>query len=188
MILNCMVSLIQGYFSIINTIVPHGLLNGWLNLRKQRAKCEFSSVAESCLTLQPHGLQCTRLSCLSLSPGACSNSHPFSWGCHPTIQSCRLLLLLPTIFPSYTWINSPPCSRVNFTSFFGTECNDFRRKHQLEDKKSSLSFSTHVYIACDIGKKELNKIFHVIATLSSFKAFFLLSSFPIINTIQVTLA
>ena len=45
-----------------------------------------------------------------------------------------------------------------------------------------------MYIACDIGKKELNKIFHVIATLSSFKAFFLLSSFPIINTIQVTLA
>ena len=43
-------------------------------------------------------------------------------------------------------------------------------------------------IASDIGKKELNKIFYITATLSSFKAFFFLSSFLIINTIQVTLA
>ena len=31
---------------------------------------------------------------------ACSNSHPLSQGCHPTISTCRPLLLLPSIFAS----------------------------------------------------------------------------------------
>ena len=30
----------------------------------------------------------------------CSNSRPLSWWCHPTISSCRPLLLLHSIFPS----------------------------------------------------------------------------------------
>ena len=34
------------------------------------------SVAKSCLTLRPHGLQHARLPYLSLSPGVCSNSCP----------------------------------------------------------------------------------------------------------------
>jgi len=38
-------------------------------------------------SLWPYGLQDTRLPCPSLSPGACSNSCPFSWWCHPTISS-----------------------------------------------------------------------------------------------------
>ena len=43
-------------------------------------------VPKSCLTLQPHGLQPTRLLCPSLSPRVCSNSCPLSrWG-HPTIS------------------------------------------------------------------------------------------------------
>ena len=45
------------------------------------------SVAMSGLTLRPHGLQHTRLPCPSPSPGACSNSCPLSWWCHPTISS-----------------------------------------------------------------------------------------------------
>ena len=43
--------------------------------------------AKSCLTLWPHGLQHPRLPYPSLSLGVCSNSCPFSWGCHPTISS-----------------------------------------------------------------------------------------------------
>ena len=39
------------------------------------------SVAKSCLTLQPQGLQHTRLPCLSLSPRVCSNSCPLSRWC-----------------------------------------------------------------------------------------------------------
>ena len=38
-------------------------------------------------SLQPHGLQHTRLPCPSPSPEACSNSYPSSWWCHPTILS-----------------------------------------------------------------------------------------------------
>ena len=45
------------------------------------------SVAESCLTLWPHGLKPTRLSYPSSYPRVCSNSHLLSWWCHPTISS-----------------------------------------------------------------------------------------------------
>ena len=36
---------------------------------------------------QPHRLQHTRLPCPSPTPRACSNSHPSSQWCHPTISS-----------------------------------------------------------------------------------------------------
>ena len=38
-------------------------------------------------SLRPHGLKHATLSCPSLSPGACSNSCPLSWWCHPAISS-----------------------------------------------------------------------------------------------------
>ena len=38
-------------------------------------------------SLQPHGLQHTRLPCPSPSPRACSNSRPLSRWCHPTTLS-----------------------------------------------------------------------------------------------------
>ena len=38
-----------------------------------------------CLPL--HGLQHARLPCPSPNPGACSNSYPLSWWCHPTMSS-----------------------------------------------------------------------------------------------------
>ena len=44
----------------------------------------YSVVSNS---LQPHGLQHTRLLCPSPSPGVCSNSCPLSWWYHPTISS-----------------------------------------------------------------------------------------------------
>ena len=37
--------------------------------------------------LQPHGQQCTRLPCPSLSPAVCSNSCPLNRWCHPTNSS-----------------------------------------------------------------------------------------------------
>ena len=37
--------------------------------------------------LRANGLQHTRLSCLTPTPGAYSNSCPLSWWCHPTISS-----------------------------------------------------------------------------------------------------
>ena len=38
-------------------------------------------------SLWPHGLQQASLPCPSPTPGACSDSCPLSWWCHPTISS-----------------------------------------------------------------------------------------------------
>ena len=61
----------------------------------------FSSVAQSCPTLRPHGLRHARLPCPSPTPGACSNSHPFTLVMPSNhLILCHPLLLLPSIFPS----------------------------------------------------------------------------------------
>ena len=70
-------------------------LQGWLpplcpNTRKR--KIFFFSLLLVSLSvvfdsLRPHGLQLPWLPCPSLSPVACSNSHPLSRLCHPTISS-----------------------------------------------------------------------------------------------------
>ena len=61
---------------------------------------QFSSLAQSCLTVRPHELQHARLPCPSPSPIVCSNSCPLSQWYHPIILFCHHLLLLPSIFPS----------------------------------------------------------------------------------------
>ena len=65
-------------------------------------------------SLEPHGLQHTRLPCTSLSPRICSNSCPLSWGCHPTISSSvgAISSSCPQSFPAS---GSFPMSRL-FTS------------------------------------------------------------------------
>ena len=50
-----------------------------------RVLINFISVAQSCLTLWPHGL--THQASLSPIPGPCWNSCPSSQWCHPTISS-----------------------------------------------------------------------------------------------------
>ena len=47
----------------------------------------FSSVAQLCLTLWPHGLQQARSPYASPTPGVYSNSCPLSGWCHPTTSS-----------------------------------------------------------------------------------------------------
>ena len=62
------------------------------------------SAALLCLTLWPHGLQHTRLPCLSLSLGACSNSCSLSQWCHPfRVFSNELALLIR--WPKYWSFN-----------------------------------------------------------------------------------
>ena len=50
-------------------------------------------------SLRPHGLQHIRLLCSSTTPGACSNSRPLSWWCHPTISSSVVPLSSYLVFP-----------------------------------------------------------------------------------------
>ena len=59
---------------------------------------QFSSVAQSCLTLWPHESQHTRPPCPSPTSRVHSNSCPSSRWCHPAIwSSCSSLLLIPPI-------------------------------------------------------------------------------------------
>ena len=52
-----------------------------------RSHIQFSSVAQSCPTLRPHGLQHTRPPCPSPTPRVHSISCPSHRWCHPTISS-----------------------------------------------------------------------------------------------------
>ena len=59
-------------------------------------------------SLQPHGLQHTRLPCPSPTPGAYSNSHPSNWWCHPTISSS--VVSFSSCFHSFPALGSFPMS------------------------------------------------------------------------------
>ena len=61
------------------------ILNHWIT--REVPSVQFSSVTQSCLTLQPHGLQHARPPSPSPTPGVYSNSRPSSRWCHPTISS-----------------------------------------------------------------------------------------------------
>ena len=61
-------------------------------------------------SLQPHGLQHTRLPCPSPSPGVCSNSCPLSQWCHPTIWSS--VVPFSFCFQSFPASGSFPMSRL----------------------------------------------------------------------------
>ena len=61
---------------------------------------QFSSVAQSCLTLLPNELQHTRPSCPSPTPGVHSNSCPSSRWCHPAISPSVVPFSCPQSFPA----------------------------------------------------------------------------------------
>ena len=73
---------------------------------------QFSSVAQLCPAL------CDTMDCGT--PGfpvlhqlACSDSCPSSQWCHPTISSCRSLLLLSSIFPSIRVFSNQSVFRIS---------------------------------------------------------------------------
>ena len=72
----------------VDTQVPQGRSKG----SPQSVQFSRSVMSNS---LQPHGLQHARLPYPSLIPGACSNSCPSSWWCHPTISSSIILFFTP---------------------------------------------------------------------------------------------
>ena len=85
----------------------------------EQLSTQFSSVAQSCQLFATHGLQHTRLSCPSPTPGACSNSCLSSWWCHPTISFlCYPLLLLPLIFPSIRVFFSESVLRIRWPKYW----------------------------------------------------------------------
>ena len=61
-------------------------------------------------SLWSHGLQHNRLPCPSPTPGACSNSYPLSWWCHPTISS--------SVGPFSCLQSFPPSGSFPMSQFF----------------------------------------------------------------------
>ena len=85
----------------ISTLYVLSLL---IRLKTGKVSCcsvQFSSVAQLCPTLQPHGLQHAGPPCPSPTPRVYSNSCPLSWWCHPTI-SCSVVPFsyCPQSFPA----------------------------------------------------------------------------------------
>ena len=86
-------------------------LNHWTAREVPTIWCQ--SVQFSCSvvsnSLQPHGLQHSRLPCPSPTPKACSNSCPLIWWCHPTISS--FVVPLSSCFQSFPASGSFPMSQ-----------------------------------------------------------------------------
>ena len=74
-------------------------------------------------SLWPHGLQHASLPCPSPTPRACSNSCPSSQWCHPTILSCRPLLLLSSIFPSMRVFSNESVLRIRWPKYWSFSFN-----------------------------------------------------------------
>ena len=72
-------------------------------------------------SLQPHGLQHTRLPCPS--SGTCSNSCSLSQWCHPTISSCHTLLLLPSIFPKIRVFSNESALYIRWPKYCSFSCS-----------------------------------------------------------------
>ena len=79
-----------------STFLGHHRVPGWVPCAIQQDSTDFSlyhkkspvQFSHSVMpnSLRPHRLQYTRLPCPSPTPGACSNSYPFSQWCYPTIS------------------------------------------------------------------------------------------------------
>ena len=76
------------------------------------------SVAQSHLTLQPHGLRHARLPCPSPSPGACSNSSIELVMPSNHLILCHPLLLLPSVFPSIRVFSNELALRIRWAKYW----------------------------------------------------------------------
>ena len=78
---------------------------------RETLSVQFSSVHSVVSdSLPPHGLQHTRPPCPSPTAGACSNSCPSSWWCHPAISSSVPSLTTFNLSQHqglFKWVNSP---------------------------------------------------------------------------------
>ena len=79
---------------------------------------QFSSVAQSCPTLWPHGLQHARLPCPSPIPGASSNSCPLSLMPSIHLIHCHPLLLLPSIFSQIRVFSKESVLRIRWPKYW----------------------------------------------------------------------
>ena len=74
-------------------------------------------------SLWRHGLQHARPPCPSPTAKAYSNSCLLSRWCHPTISSCRPLLLLPSVFPSIRVFSNESALRIRWPKYWSFSFN-----------------------------------------------------------------
>ena len=122
-------------------------------LSSSRESVQFSSSVVSD-SLRPHGLQHTRLPCLSPTPGSYSNSCPSSWWCQPTISSS---------VPFSSCFQSFPASGsflVENTSgnFWFTSCVPNFKQNVLNFLPLSIMFSTDYFCILKIRLKNFPSI------------------------------
>ena len=90
-------------------------------------------------SLQPHGLQYTRLPCPSLTPRACSNLCPSSWWCHPTTSS--------SVIPFSSRLQSFPASgSFPMSQFFTSGGQRVGASYILLNKRSQSEKATYCVI------------------------------------------
>ena len=83
-----MISRRKGYWKVGKmTEGDQEILTSNYKLNHEDIIYSISSVAQSCPTLWPQGLQHSKLPCPLSTPGVCSNSSPTHWWCHPIISS-----------------------------------------------------------------------------------------------------
>ena len=84
----------MSFHSALLLCLIHSVLSKGINV-------QFSSVTQSCPTLQRRELQHTRPPCLSPSPGVYTNPYPLSQWCHPIISSSVIpFFSCPQSFPA----------------------------------------------------------------------------------------
>ena len=98
-----------------SALVPGQPLCFWAE-RRRTGGCRCS-VAWSHPTLQPHELQHARLPSLSPSPRVCSDLHPLSQWCYPTISS-SVIPFPPSIFPSIRVFSNELALRIRWPKYW----------------------------------------------------------------------
>ena len=86
---------VEHLFMCLFVICVYSTVKCLLAIQFSSVQLSLSVMAHS---LQPHGLQLTRLPCPSATSGVCSNSCPLSQWCHPTISS--------SVVPFSSWLQS----------------------------------------------------------------------------------
>ena len=89
-------------------------------------------------SLRPHGLQHARLPCPSPTPGACSNSCPLSWRCHPTISSS--VVSFSSCLQSFPASGSFPMSHFFISGGQSIEVRTWSTKKQIWWLNTSLLY------------------------------------------------
>ena len=109
-----MILVLEKWKSITVSTLPHSVSHRVIGLDATI----FSSVSQLCLTLQPHGLQHTRLPCPSPTPRVCSNMSPLTLMPFNHLILCCPLLFQSSIFPSISAVSNESILHIRWPKYW----------------------------------------------------------------------